>query len=292
MTVVLGLLAAALYGLGDFAGGFASRSYNSITVLLYAYPVGAVLMALMLPLFPGTLSWHVAVFGTLGGLAGLLGVSVMYQLMVIAPMNVISPVTAVLAAIVPVIVGVVIGERPAVAAWLGIALGMLAVVLVSRTTDEHPHGRISPRVLALAGLAGLGFGFYFVFLARAGHDSGLWPLAGLARGVGGGDRARWRLRAGRSCACAGASLVWALVAGTCDALANMFFLLSARAGLLSLASVLTSLYPAVTVAARRLAAARAHQPGAARRPGARRSIGRPDHGLTAVTGRQPADTMA
>ena len=246
MTVVLGLLAAALYGLGDFSGGYASRSYNSITVLLYAYPVGAVLMALMLPVFPGTLSWHVVVFGTLGGLAGLLGVSVMYQLMVIAPMNVISPVTAVLAAIVPVIVGVVIGERPAVAAWLGIALGMLAVVLVSRTTDEHPHGRISPRILALAGLAGLGFGFYFVFLARAGHDSGLWPLlisrlasAMVIVPLAAARRSIVRVR--------GRTLVWALVAGTSDALANMFFLLSARAGLLSLASVLTSLYPAVTV---------------------------------------------
>ncbi|HEY8301816.1 MAG TPA: DMT family transporter [Jatrophihabitans sp.] len=246
MTVVLGLLAAGLYGLGDFSGGYASRFHNSVTVLLYAYPVGAVLMALMMPLFPGTLDWHVVTFGVFGGLAGLLGVSVMYQLMVVAPMNVISPVTAVLAAIVPVFVGVVIGERPAVAAWLGIALGLLAVVLVSRTTEDHPHGRISPRILALAGLAGLGFGFYFVFLARAGHDSGLWPLlvSRLASAVvivplAAARKSIVRVR--------GRTLVWALVAGGCDALANMFFLLSARSGLLSLASVLTSLYPAVTV---------------------------------------------
>lgn len=246
VTVVLGLLAAALYGLGDFSGGFASRAHNSVTILLYAYPVGAVLMALLLPLVPGHLNGHVLVFGTLGGLAGLLGVSVMYQLMVTAPMNVISPVTAVLASIVPVVVGVAIGERPAVAAWIGIALGMLAVVLVSRTTDDHPHGRIGPRVLTLAGLAGVGFGLYFVFLARAGHDSGLWPLV-ISRiasavvivplAVGRGSLVRVR----------GRTLVWALLAGTCDALANLFFLLSARTGLLSLASVLTSLYPAVTV---------------------------------------------
>ncbi len=203
-------------------------------------------MALMLPLFPGTPDLHVAVFGVLGGLAGLLGVSVMYQLMVHAPMNVISPVTAVLATIVPVVVGVVVGERPAVAAWAGIALGMLAVVLVSRTTEDHPHGRISVRVLALAGVAGVGFGLYFVFLARAGHDSGLWPLliSRLASAVvivplAAARHSIVRVR--------GRILVWALVAGGCDALANLFFLLSARTGLLSLASVLTSLYPAVTV---------------------------------------------
>lgn len=246
MTVVLGLLAAVLYGFGDFSGGFASRSHNSVKVLLYAYPVGAVLMAAMLPFFAGELTARVVLFGTLGGLAGLMGVSIMYQLMVVAPMNVISPVTAVLAAIVPVVVGVVGGERPAVAAWGGIVLGLLAVVLVSRTSDDHPHGRIGARILALAFLSGVGFGLYFVFLARAGHDSGLWPLvvSRIASAI-----AIIPLAAGlRSIgAVRGRALAFALFAGTADALANFFFLLAARSGLLSLASVLTSLYPAVTV---------------------------------------------
>jgi len=246
VTVVLGLLAAVLYGLGDFAGGFASRAHSAVTVLLYSYPVGAALMAVMLPFFPGTLSARVVLFGILGGAAGLLGVSLMYQLMVNAPMNVISPVTAVLAAIVPVLVGVLTGERPAVSAWLGMLAGLIAVVLVSRTTDEHPHGKIGTRVLALAFLSGVGFGLYFVFLARAGHDSGLWPLvisrlasAVLILPLAAAMRSFARVR--------GRLLAYAVVAGTCDALANMFFLLSARSGLLSLASVLTSLYPAVTV---------------------------------------------
>jgi uncharacterized membrane protein len=246
VTVVLGLLAAAFYGVGDFAGGFASRRHNSVTILLYSYPVGAVLMAVMLPFFPGSLSGRVILFGVLGGSAGLLGVSVMYQLMVTAPMNVISPVTAVLAAIVPVVFAVIIGERPAVAAWIGIVLGVLAVVLVSRTNEDHPHGRIGVRVIALACASGVGFGFYFIFLARAGHDSGLWPLvvsrlasAALILPLAAGRRAFARVR--------GRTLAIAAAAGACDALANMFFLLSSRTGLLSLASVLTSLYPAVTV---------------------------------------------
>jgi drug/metabolite transporter (DMT)-like permease len=246
VIVVLGLLAAAFYGVGDFAGGYASRRFTSVTILLYSYPVGAVLMAIMLPFFGGTASTRVVVFGILGGAAGLLGVAVMYQLMVTAPMNVISPVTAVLAAIVPIVVGVTIGERPAAAAWVGIALGLLAVVLVSRTSEDHPHGVIAFRVLVLAALAGLGFGLYFVFLARAGHDSGLWPLlvsrvasALLIVPLAAQRRAFARVT--------GRTLAIALAAGACDALANMFFLLASREGLLSLASVLTSLYPAVTV---------------------------------------------
>ncbi len=246
MTVVLGLLAAVLYGIGDFAGGMAARAHSAVTILLYSYPVGVVLMALMVPFFPGELTARVVLFGTLGGLAGLMGVSIMYQLMVTAPMNVISPVTSVLAAIVPVFVGVAIGERPALAAWTGIVLGLVAVVLVSRTTDEHPHGRIAARVIALAFLAGVGFGLYLVFLARAGHDSGLWPL--LVSRVASAIAIIPLAAAMRSFAVVrGRPLLIALGAGLCDVLANMFFLLAARAGLLSLASVLTALYPAVTV---------------------------------------------
>lgn len=246
MTVVLGLAAAVLYGIGDFAGGIASRRHTAVTVLLLSYPVGAVLMAAMLPLFPGHLDARAFAFGLAGGAAGLLGVIVMYSLMTVAPINIVSPVTAVLAAIVPVITGVVIGERPAAAAWFGIALGLGAVVLVSRTTDDHPHGRVGPRILALACLSGLGFGLYFVLLARAGSHSGLWPLVvsrfssaalivPLARARGAVALVRGRM----------AAVV--VLAGACDALANMCFLLATRHGLLSLASVLTSLYPATTV---------------------------------------------
>lgn len=235
-----------LYGLGDFAGGVASRRTGAVTVLLWSYPVGAVLMAAMVPFFPGQLTARTLAFGTLGGAAGLFGVVLLYGLMTVAPINVVSPVTAVLSAIVPVVFGVAFGERPAVAAWTGIALGLAAVTLVSRTDDDHPHGRVGARVLAGAMLAGVGFGLYFVLLARAGTGSGLWPLVvsrfssavlivPLARARHAFAPIRGRL------------LGIVVIAGSCDALANLFFLLAAREGLLSLASVLTSLYPAATV---------------------------------------------
>lgn len=250
MTVVLGLVAALCYGVADFSGGIASRlrarSNAAITVLLHSYPVGAVLMAAMLPLFPGTLNGRVLLFGVLGGVAGLLGVSVMYQLMVTAPMNVISPVSAVTSAIVPVIIGVSLGERPAATAWAGMVLGLTAVALVSRTTDEHPHGKISGTVVALAALSGVGFGLYFVFLDRAGDGSGLWPLV-VSRIASSVLVLPLAMQRRAFAALSGRTLAIAAVAGVLDASANMFFLLAARHGLLSLASVLTSLYPAVTV---------------------------------------------
>jgi drug/metabolite transporter (DMT)-like permease len=246
VTVVLGLLAAISYGVGDFAGAWASRRYTALTVLLYAYPVGAVLMIALLPAFPGHLDGRVLLFGALGGLAGMLGVAVMYSLMTVAPMNIVSPVTAVLAAIVPVVVGVTIGDRPHATAWAGIVIGIAAVLLVSRTTDDHPHGRIGARVIALAFVAGLGFGFYFVFLARAGHHAGLWPLV-VSRVTSAVAIVPVVARASGVRGIHGRVLGVTVLAGTLDASANMFFLLATHTGLLSLAAVLTSLYPAVTV---------------------------------------------
>jgi drug/metabolite transporter (DMT)-like permease len=246
LTVALGLLAAIAYGIGDFAGAVASRKRNAVNVLLYSYPLGALLMAVLLPLFPGTLNARVLLFGALGGAAGLVGVIVMYTLMTVAPMNVISPVTAVLAAMLPVIVGVVIGERPHVFAWFGIAIGLVAVVLVSRTREDHPHGKVALRLIVLAVLSGVGFGAYFVLLARAGHASGLWPLV-VSRFASAALIVPVAMQRRTVAPLYGRTLAVTLVAGVCDAGANMFFLLATRHGLLSVASVLTSLYPAVTV---------------------------------------------
>ncbi len=246
MVVVFALLAAVVYGLGDFVGGFASRRRSAITVLLYAYPVGAALMLALLPFFSGPLDLRTAVLGAAGGIGGMVGVIVMYSLMARAPMNIISPVTAVLAAVVPVVFGVIVGERPKMAAWLGIVVGMLAVTFVSHTSDDHPHGPVGARILALACLSGIGFGAYFICLARANPDSGLWPLV-VSRITSAALIVPLARRTGGMVLVTGRVLGLAVLCGVLDASANLFFLLASRHGLLSLASVITSLYPAVTV---------------------------------------------
>lgn len=246
MVVVLALLAAVVYGTGDFVGGLASRQRPAIAVLLYEYPVGAVLVLALLPAFYGPLDLRSGLLGVGGGIAGMVGIIVLYSLMARAPMNVVSPVTAVLAAIVPVGFGVLVGERPHLAAWFGIALGLVAVLLVSRTPQDHPHGPIGLPILALACLSGLGFGVYFICLARADHDSGLWPLV-ISRLTSAAliVPLAWQRRVAQ--VLTGPVLGLALLAGVLDASANLFFLLASRHGLLSLASVITSLYPAMTV---------------------------------------------
>lgn len=248
MTVLFGLVAAIVYGVGDFSGALAARWRGSaVAVLAYSYPVGAVLMLAFAPLVSGSLTGRAWVYGALGGAAGVLGVSVLYGLMSIGPMNVISPVSAVFSAIVPVAFGVLIGERPAVLAWIGMGLGLVAVTLVSRTREDHPHGRISLRILAGAALSGVGFGAYFICLGHAGPATGLWTLV-VARCAGLVLVVTWALSAGVARpALRGRVLATAVAAGVCDSMANLFFVLATRHGLLSLASVLTALYPAFTV---------------------------------------------
>jgi drug/metabolite transporter (DMT)-like permease len=246
VVVVLSLVAAIVYGLGDFFGGMASRRATALTILAYSYPLGGVLMAALLVFFPGSLSWSTVLYGIGGGVAGMVGVVLMYTAMTQAPMNVISPITAVLAAAVPVVFGVIIGERPHLSTWAGIVLGMLAVVLVSRTAEDHPHGRIPLRILGFALLSGVGFGVYFICLAQPSHDSGIWPLV-VSRIASAVLILPLAWRRGALARISGTVLGLAVLTGMFDAGANLFFLLATRHGFLSVASVITSLYPATTV---------------------------------------------
>ena len=246
MAILFALLAAGAYGVSDFIGGLASRRVPAITVLVASYPIGALLMAAMLSVYGGPVSASTLTWSVAGGVAGLAGVALLYTALGQAPMNVISPVTAVLSAVVPVLAGVLQGERPHLLAWLGMALGLAAVVLISRQPADHPHGPIAWRPLLMAVLAGVGFGAYFVCLAQSDPDSGLWPVV-LSRLVSAILVLPLAAVGAAFVRMPPAVLRLAAVAGVLDATANLGFLLASRHGLLSLSGVITALYPAGTV---------------------------------------------
>jgi drug/metabolite transporter (DMT)-like permease len=160
-------------------------------------------------------------------------------------MGVVAPVSGVGAAVIPVVVGVALGERPAALVWVGILLALPAIWLVAREPDGL-GGPTAPGGLLDGSLAGLGFGFLFVALAQVSEDAGLLPLA-LNQLVAAvvivlvaiALRQPWR--PDRVAAAGGAA------AGTLSAVATVCFLLATREGYLSIASVVTSLYPAFTV---------------------------------------------
>jgi drug/metabolite transporter (DMT)-like permease len=202
-------------------------------------------------------------WGGAAGLAGGAAVLVFYRTLATSPMSVVAPLTAVTSAVVPAVTGIALGDRPPVAAYLGMVLGAAAVALVSRGEEhgvaDQRRAAIGRRGVLMALLAGAGFGVYFILFARAPHDSGLWPLvAGRFSGLllfvalGATTVARVRRSAGSRSWLIGRwlgtrPLVLALIAGTLDALANLAYLLAVRGGLLSVVAVITSLYPASTV---------------------------------------------
>lgn len=257
MVTVLGLLSALAYGAADFLGGAASRRNTAFTALLVSLPVGLALLFLSAIAAGGTPTVSGLLWGLAAGMAGGTGLIAFYRALARGPMSVVAPVSALAAAVLPVVVGTAHGERLNAGALVGVALCLVAIGLVSMESSgatasagPRPTGlrRLFDSGPVMAAVAGAGFGVLFVLLKQAGPDSGLWPLvasrgAGLAvllmmvaalrvRPSGFGDRAL---------------LALAVASGVLDSAANVCYFLAAQQGMLSLAAVLASLYPAVTV---------------------------------------------
>lgn len=235
--------------MSDFVGGFASRRVSALRIVLLSYPVAMVLLGVVAVSVGGQISPPAIVFGSLAGISGAFGVWCFYAALAAGPISMVSPLTAILVAGIPVCVGVALGDRPTLVAYLGIAVALVAVFLVSRDAggkDAPPH-RFTPTVAWLTIGAGLAFGLNFVLLQQTPVESGLWPLvfgriaATVVIVAAAAASGNLRLPTGQS-------RKLALLAGVLDTIANVTMLLALHASLLSLASVLISLYPAATVA--------------------------------------------
>ncbi|HEX2315127.1 MAG TPA: EamA family transporter [Thermomonospora sp.] len=373
MVTVLALAAAFGYGVADFLGGAASRRTAVLRVLMVSMPAGVVSLTVASLLAGGTPTAAGVTWGAVSGVTGAVGMITFYRALARGPMSVVAPVSALTAAVLPVAVGTLHGERLDTGVLTGVALCVIAIGLVSMEesrpasptgSSKAPWRRTLDSGPVMAGVSGLAFGGFFVLLHQAGDDSGLWPTtaarlagftvilttltlltlhrrsptavgpapasatdspvaphavgtapsaasgnaapapvdasvpvaapsrpvdavgrgagasvlaadaspsvgdgvgaddeasllladtSGTAAAVGAGDGsvsdaaggavggvgARWGL--------GGVTLVLAVCAGVLDALANALYFVAAREGLLSLAAVLTSLYPAITV---------------------------------------------
>jgi len=246
MAAILALSAAVAYGVGDFLGGVAARRESATVVVLWSHLVGLIMLLMLAPLLGGELTPSAMAIGAVAGLFGGIGVALFYRGLAVGAMSVVAPIAALLSAAVPVVAGLIEGERPTPAALVGIALALGAIVLVSRDAAPEDRGPLRWQALALAVGAGLAFGLFFVVISHAGEGVGIWPLVGaraasvsLFLGLG---------AAGVTAAAPPKGAIGAIVAcGVLDAGANVFLLLALDRGLLSVVSVLTALYPAGTV---------------------------------------------
>jgi drug/metabolite transporter (DMT)-like permease len=254
-ALVLSLIAALGYGVSDFVGGLASRRTTVLRVLMLSYPVGLIGLAAIAPIVGGTFSVRAVVFGVLSGLVSGLAIIWFYAALAAGPMSVVSPLTSLLVAGLPLGVGIALGERPGPMALVGAGIAVIAVVLVSRQentpVDEGSPVRFSPKVAWLTVGAGIAFAVYFILLDQVGSDTGLWPLV-MSRASATVLVLVAGLVAGERRPPSGNPLRLALAAGVLDIVANVAFLYALRAGMLAIVSVLTSLYPAGTVLLARL----------------------------------------
>lgn len=251
MAVLLALCSAATYGVGDFFGGMAAKRAAATAVLWWSHVVGIVLLFAAAVALGGDASGGDLALGALGGLAGAAGVGLLYQALAIGPMSAVAPVTALLAAAVPVAAGFAKGERPGAAVLVGMLAALVAIVLVS-AEGGGSYRPSDPRGVLLALGAGLGFGLFFVALSYTDDGSGLWPLVG-ARAASVATVGTLALtRRIDALVPPGRTRRLTAGAGALDAAANVLYLLAIREGLLSVVSVLSSLYPVSTVVLARI----------------------------------------
>jgi drug/metabolite transporter (DMT)-like permease len=262
-------MAATVFGVADFLGGTAARRLNPILVTVLAQLAGfGALLAIALLAFsahwlPGALLW-----GLLAGVAGGLGLPMLYRSLAIGPMNVVAPLTALTSSVVPVLVGVLFGERPSPLAWLGIGLAVIAGAVVGMSSapaaddaellDDAANGDAAngdaAKGVLFAVLSGFCFGGFYVLLSLADPRAGIWPVTA-ARFAGclvAGGVLLLALRGGLGTESIAGTLSWvgwrlAAIGGVLDASANALYLLAVQRGSLAVVGSIMGLYPASTV---------------------------------------------
>ncbi|MBA2558932.1 MAG: DMT family transporter [Propionibacteriales bacterium] len=243
MAIVLSLLSSLMWGASDFSGGLISRRRSTLVIVGWSATFGFILASLAVALsggMHGPYGW--IAWGVAAGAAGALGLICYYYALATGTMGVVAPVTS-LGVIVPVMVGVLSGESPSRLTLAGIVVAIVGVVL---TSGPEFSGGASPRPVIVATLAGFFFGVFFVFMANGSDDSALLTL--------------WTMRATVTTAFVLAALmrrttgglgptdyVWVLCISAGDLGANLTFGIASTKGYVSITSVLSSLFPVVTV---------------------------------------------
>lgn len=170
-ALVLALMSSLAYGAADFLGGGAARGAHVLRVVLVAAPASLAVELLLWPVIGASFSTAAVVWGTASGVASAAAFALLYRALAIGPMSVLSPVTALVAATLPVIVGLLSGEQLSALATTGIVLALVAVVLVSGGGGDIAGARPSRAALTIALGAGAAVALRLVCFDQAPDDS-------------------------------------------------------------------------------------------------------------------------
>jgi drug/metabolite transporter (DMT)-like permease len=255
LSALLALAGALVYGSGDFLGGLAARRLPSIVATSVAAASGLVILVVAYPFLGGAWLSADVWWGVLSGVFGVIALVLLYACLAIGPMSILSPLTAVVSAIAPMIWGLTLnGEKLSPAGYLGLGIALVAVVLVGFVPDQKAV-RPSVRGIVMAIGAGLAIGAFIIVMDRTSTASGIVPLlanrttnAALSAVLILGFALFARRRGRRLLASATRTAWWwAIGCGVLDASANVLMLVALRLGDLSVVSALIALYPAGTI---------------------------------------------
>ncbi|HET8927914.1 MAG TPA: EamA family transporter [Microbacterium sp.] len=287
ISAVLGVVGAVVFGSADFLGGLAAKRLRSITVTAIAAAAGLVGLLVAYPFIGGAWAATDVAWGALSGVFGVIAIVLLYACLAIGPMSILSPLTAVVSAIAPMLWGLLVkGEQLSGFGFLGLFVALVAVVLVGFIPGAAVV-RPSLRGILMAIGSGVAIGAFMVSIDLTSDESGLVPLIlnravngaiawtivavlviltarrrriapALERRVGATPTGHADLeqasgpapRTPSPDALAGAVRTGILLAVSCgvvDAVANTVMLIALRLGDLSIVSVLTAMYPAGTI---------------------------------------------
>jgi drug/metabolite transporter (DMT)-like permease len=241
-SIGLALGASLSWGVGDFFGPLKGRTLGALRVLFYVQLGGLAMIALIVAIRGKGPTDATALLATPAAISGTLGLYAYYRGIAVGAVSIVAPIAGV-SAVIPVAFGIATGDRPSTWQWAGMATSLFGVFLASR--ENEGGGRIAAGV-GLALLAALGFGGYFPPMHAAGNADFWW--------------ASLIFRLTSTCVILAAVAVrrpalgvpavqipvLALI-GTCDMLGVLLFAAASTSGLVSITSVLASLYPIVTV---------------------------------------------
>ncbi|MEQ6897592.1 EamA family transporter [Microbacterium sp. KR10-403] len=286
-AAAIALVGALVYGSADFLGGLAAKRLRSIVATAVAAASGLVLLVALYPLLGGVWNGRDAAWGVLSGVFGAIAIALLYACLAIGPMSILSPLTAVVSAIAPMLWGLLVdGEQLSGLGYAGLGVALVAVVLVGFIPGQKAV-RPSARGLLMAVGAGLAIGAFMIAIDQTSSASGIVPLVlnratsatittlivlvlllagrrrgqrmhqvlaaqGIELGATPTGHADLEHAAGRAVAAppvpVPAGAWWSAVAcGVVDASANAFMLVALRLGDLSVVSALTAMYPAGTI---------------------------------------------
>ncbi|MEO8262330.1 MAG: DMT family transporter [Pseudolysinimonas sp.] len=253
MVAILGFVSAVVYGASDFLGGLASRRMSALLASFIGFSVALIVTTVAILIERPVWSMDAVALGAVAGIAGSIGTAALYACLAVGPMSVLSPGVAAIYAVLPAVVGIVLGERYPVLGYAALVVVVIAGILLAATPESGGARRPSGRALFYAATAGVGFAAYIIAIDATPPESGLVPL--FVDLISGGGLfaialAVRRVRNGPAELAAlrdRTAMLQALAAGLLLVTGNILLVIGLHLGDLAVMGVLNSLYPLGTV---------------------------------------------